>query len=392
MKGMAAMRKTNGNTKLQPNRFREMCVVERFCLVAIAAFSSPVRAEEISSRNAMSLQTELKQDVATLKEKPKKLPQIAWEFSGGSPVLGRRFDMGSHVPGGPMTVELTLINKGHRAVKFSKLDLPCKCTTANVPQGVVEVGDVVETKFTFDTPRSPRKLSETFLATIKSDDEDDSPAMHLSFQFAWNGVVAFDRSEALIVYNSRLSEVRGLIPVVVSDQNELQFVKIELSQEISFAKAKLVEENENVYLELIFEPVKFGASETTDGEIVLISGKGLRSNALCTLKRELPIRIIPASTFFAPSAEKGCVAKSTAVLKLGRTHLDEKQSVVEVSCRTSTGKPIKSRMSEVGVGTYRLEIAIDKYEDIEGVVNLIWKVVYSGGNSEEIATSLGSSK
>jgi len=286
-------------------------------------------------------------------------------------------------PGDTLKATVLVNNDTTADVRFEKVDLACKCTTAQVPMISLPNGDSVEMSFRIVTPSSPRKPDERFSAVVWCSGKD---MVQLTFQVRYEGLVAFAQPEINVPFLKTEDERSFRLPLEFESPELMQKIRIETSDDLKPIRSKLVRDGDKYFVECRFMPSEIRNGSAL-GEIVIISPTGFTSNILCKLSENQDVEILPNRTVFTVGETKEIPRHATAIVRM-RVPSPEKPTpnILRIECRSPQDMELETSFSQLSKNTYRVKIQSHKLEELSSDGILKWKILTDLGLEIEVET------
>ena len=271
----------------------------------------------------------------------------------------KELDIGELKRGTRNRVFLDLTNKLVNPFAFLGASVACNCISTKIPQISLAADAHARLEFEFVVGLNEKKIQKSFGVEIRTAGSVDRVV--LTFKARISGVVAFPEDE--MVHDVRDytdgtdPEKIIVLPLVVSDVALLSDASISVSEEL-FGKvsAQLVRNDKSPQLELRFKAIKM--TEDNQTGVVSLHGTAFANAELkVTLRRRKPIQVLPGTLVFG--SKNDAMFSSSAIVKVRSGEPSIDMDLV-VECYLPNRQPIKSSLSQLSRGIYRIEIEVPK--------------------------------
>ena len=293
-------------------------------------------------------------------------------------------------------IKVTLSNPNSNSFSFDfkKIELGCKCTSAEISKSEIKPGETSLLTLDLETPAASKSEERTHSVTLHASGESKERTVNLAVRYRLAGLMCFKDGAHVFDVDTTEERQKVFLPFVLTAPHDVSDIDLEITPNNPGVKATLIRKNKSHFVEVEFDTV-FVDEEGLSLRIVARHSKNeLQDSLSLLLCRRKRIEISPRTLRFVRSDE---LLRATSILRLrNENKVVEESSIgqakqtetVSVQCNIGSLKP-KVKYKRIGVGIYRITVSIDakkmaKYlQDHPDSNTIQWDVV---STSERLAT------
>jgi hypothetical protein len=281
---------------------------------------------------------------------------------------------------------MAIFNSTETDLKFGSVETSCLCSDADIPAGIVKMGESVKCVVSFKTPSSVSSGKFSFFVRVYPSRSDKSESVRIGVFSLVAGTLQFDKARTMFSARHEFNEWKT--PFTFSAPVTLERLRLRKSDSFRDFVTE-IRETENGGELVISAPLAMVGDSSVSGWFELSDPISDVTNRIeLLIARRQPVSIVPALVRLRGRKEGDPgMLFANAMLQIHRAEKTQEKSVSPIRVRCMAGDiEFNVKVQELSAGlVYRLVVVVAKEKLIDEFgdktkLPLTWLVVVDGEN------------